>query len=57
MLGCVQQLGEVQRQVVTLRMLEELSGTEVARQLGLSPAHIAVVLHRAKEALRRCLAE
>ena len=56
-LGCVQQLGKVQKQVVTLRMLEELTGTEVARQLGLSPAHIAVVLHRAKEALRQCLAE
>ena len=55
-LGCVQQLAEIQRQVVTLRMLQEMSSAEVADALGLTPNHVAVVLHRAKSALRRCLA-
>lgn len=56
-LGCAQQLGEVQRHVVTLRMIEEFSAAEVARVLGLTPTHVAVVLHRAKANLRRCLSE
>jgi RNA polymerase sigma-70 factor (ECF subfamily) len=54
---CVGQLGEVQRAVVTLRMLEELPGAEVADQLGLAPGHVAVLLHRAKSALATCLSE
>jgi len=54
-LGCVQRLAEVQRHVVTLRMLEELSSADVARALGLTTNHVAVLLHRAKSDLRRCL--
>jgi RNA polymerase sigma-70 factor, ECF subfamily len=56
LLGCVGQLAEIQRQVVTLRMLEELAPEHVARELELSPGHIAVVLHRAKQRLRECMA-
>lgn len=55
-LGCVQQLGEIQRHVVTMRMLEEMSQSDVAHILGLAPGHVAVLLFRAKEELRRCLA-
>jgi len=55
-LGCVQRLAEVQRHVVTLRMLEELSSSDVAQMLGLTPNHVGVLLHRAKSELRRCLA-
>ena len=53
--GCLRQLDELQRRVVTLRMLEELSGADVARQLELTPGHVAVVLHRAKKDLLRCV--
>jgi RNA polymerase sigma-70 factor (ECF subfamily) len=53
--GCVGRLAEVQRQVVRLRALEELSAAEVAQELGLDPRHVAVLLHRAKRALARCL--
>lgn len=53
--GCVQKLGEVQRHVVTLRLLEERPGAHVADQLGTSPGNVAVILHRAKRALRECL--
>ncbi len=53
--GCVGRLEEVQRRVVTLRMLEEASGAEVAMLLDLSPGHVAVLLHRAKRDLLRCM--
>ncbi len=55
LLGCVSQLGEVQRNVVTLRMLEELSGEATAVRLGLTPGHVAVLLHRAKRDLAACV--
>lgn len=55
LLGCINVLGEVQRNVVTLRMLEEMSGHDVAEQLKLEPGHVAVLLHRAKKELERCL--
>lgn len=57
LLGCVDMLGKVQRHVVTLRMLEQMSGDEVARELGLRPGNVAVLLHRAKKELERCLLE
>jgi RNA polymerase sigma-70 factor (ECF subfamily) len=52
---CMAELGEVHRHVVTLRVLEELSGDEAARALGLSPGHVAVLLHRARKQLERCM--
>lgn len=54
---CVGRLGEVQRAVVTLRMLDDLPGEDVARTLGLKPGHVAVLLHRAKASLRDCMSE
>jgi RNA polymerase sigma-70 factor (ECF subfamily) len=56
-LGCVVTLNEVQRRVVELRLLDEIPGENVARQLGTNPEHVAVLLHRAKQALRRCIGE
>lgn len=55
LLGCVSQLAEVQRLVLTMRILEELSPDEVARTLGLTPGNIGVLLHRAKRALIECM--
>jgi RNA polymerase sigma-70 factor, ECF subfamily len=55
LLGCVQKLVELHRHVVTMRMLEELSGAEAGDLLGLTPGHVAVLLHRAKVELRQCL--
>ena len=55
--SCVGRLAEVQRAVVTLRMLEEQPGEDVARALGISPGHVAVLLHRAKASLHACMAE
>jgi RNA polymerase sigma-70 factor, ECF subfamily len=53
--GCMRTLGEVQRAVVTLRMLEEVPGEDVARTLGITPGHVAVLLHRAKDGLHACM--
>jgi RNA polymerase sigma-70 factor (ECF subfamily) len=53
--GCVAGLGELQRKVVALRLLDEVAGEDVAQALGLSPGHVAVLLHRAKAQLRHCM--
>jgi RNA polymerase sigma-70 factor (ECF subfamily) len=52
---CVAQLREVERAVVTLRLLEEHSGEDVARMLGLGRSHVDVLVHRAKATLRVCM--
>ncbi len=56
-LGCVGRLAELQRRVVTLRMLDQLSGQAAAAALGLAPGRVAVLLHRARKALRDCMVE
>ena len=53
--ACVAELCEIQRAVVTLRLLEEQPGEDVAQALGISAGHVAVLLHRAKRALRACM--
>ena len=55
-LGCMATLNEVQRAVVTLRLVDEVPGEDVARQLGTTPTHVAVLLFRARQRLQRCLA-
>jgi RNA polymerase sigma-70 factor (ECF subfamily) len=52
---CVAQLREVERAVVSLRLLEERSGEDVATLLGLTRAHVDVLVHRAKATLRVCM--
>ena len=52
---CVRRLEDVQRAVVTLRMLDGASGDEVARILGITRGHVAVLLHRAKARLLACM--
>lgn len=53
--GCLARLGDVHRHVITLRVLEELSGEEAARALGVTPGHVAVLLHRARKQLEACM--
>jgi RNA polymerase sigma-70 factor, ECF subfamily len=53
--ACVAELCEIQRAVVTLRLLEERPGEDVAALLGVTKNHVAVLLHRAKASLRACL--
>ena len=53
--GCMARLADVHRHVVTLRVLEELSGDEAAQALGLTAGHVAVLLHRARKQLEQCM--
>ncbi len=53
--GCMAELGDVHRHVVTLRVLEELSSEDAARALGVSANHVAVLLYRARKELARCM--
>ncbi|HTJ43750.1 MAG TPA: sigma-70 family RNA polymerase sigma factor [Kofleriaceae bacterium] len=55
MSSCVAELGEGAQRVVMMRLLDELSGDEVAAELGTTTGNVAVMLHRAKEKLRACL--
>lgn len=52
---CMTALGDAHRAVITLRVLEELSGDEAARTLGITPGHVATLLHRARKELERCM--
>jgi RNA polymerase sigma-70 factor, ECF subfamily len=55
LVGCMAKLGDAHRHVITLRVLEELSGEEAAQALGVSPGHVAVLLHRARKQLEACM--
>src|SRR5262245_35950923 len=55
MIGCLDHLGKLQRAIVSLRMLDEVAGEDVAAMLELPPSHVAVLLHRAKQNLRSCM--
>jgi RNA polymerase sigma-70 factor, ECF subfamily len=55
--ACVARLCDTQRAVVTLRMLEERPGEDVAQLLGIPRGHVDVLLHRAKANLRSCMLE
>lgn len=52
---CVAELREVERAVISLRLLEERSGEDVAQLLGLTRSHVDVLVHRAKATLRACM--
>ncbi len=53
--GCVATMTQIQRKVIDLRLVDERPGEDVAAELGLTPGHVAVLLHRAKAALRACV--
>lgn len=55
--ACVSRLCDTQRAVVTLRLLEERPGEDVASSLGIARGHVDVLLHRAKGRLRACMNE
>jgi RNA polymerase sigma-70 factor (ECF subfamily) len=55
--ACVARLRGPQRDAILLRLLEERPGEDVAAELGLTRGHVDVLVHRAKAALRACMAE
>ena len=57
LLKAVDQLEPTYREVYVLREIEEMSGEEVAKRLGLSLAAMKTRLHRARESVREFLDE
>ena len=55
--ACVARLCDTQRAVVTLRLLEERDGEDVAAALGIARGYVDVLLHRARKSLLVCLTE
>ena len=53
--ACVAELCTIQQSVVMLRLLDERSGEDVAGILGVTRAHVDVLVHRAKASLRVCM--
>lgn len=47
----------MQRRLVTLRLLDEVSTVELTSELGLTAGHVAVLLYRAKQSLLLCMQE
>lgn len=52
---CLGRLPDRDRTLVALTFYAERGGAEIARELGLSPANVRVVRHRALARLRSCL--
>lgn len=55
--ACVERLCDTQRAVVTLRLLEERDGEDVAAALGITRGYVDVLLHRARGSLFACMTE
>lgn len=55
--ACLDRLAERERSVLVLTFYSERSAAEVAAELGLSPANVRVIRHRALERLRDCMAD
>ena len=55
--ACLPGLPEQQRAVFLLRLVEDLSASEVGNVLGLTITHVGVLLHRARLRLRACLGD
>ena len=53
--ACIDRLCDTQRAVVTLRMLEERDGEDVATELGITRGYVDVLLHRARGSLAACM--
>ena len=51
----VQELTPRQQQILTMRFEQNMSGAEIARELGLNRSTVSRTLRRAQERLRRCL--
>lgn len=56
-LAVIRRLPETYRETLVLRLVEELTGAEIAARTGLTPASVRVNLHRGMKLLRKELGE
>jgi RNA polymerase sigma-70 factor, ECF subfamily len=54
-MGIIRELPEAYRETLTLRLVEGMTGPEIAGRTGLLPASVRVNLHRGMKALRERL--
>jgi RNA polymerase sigma-70 factor (ECF subfamily) len=54
-LAAIRKLPDAYRETLTLRLVEDLSGPEIAAQVGLTPESVRVNLHRGMQLLRQML--
>jgi RNA polymerase sigma-70 factor (ECF subfamily) len=52
---CLQALAERERSVIVMSFYDDQAGQDIAGSLGLSPANVRVIRHRALHLLRRCM--
>jgi len=55
--GCIQHMARLQRAVIELSLLDDLSGEDIAQAVGVSHGHVRVLLHRARAKLRTCTSD
>ena len=55
MLDAISQLGPSYRETLVMRLVEGMSGPEIAAQTGLTPRSVRVNLHRGMKKLREAL--
>ena len=53
--ACTSRLSDIQRSVFTMKVIDGVSTQEVCKILGIKPNNMGVLLHRSREALKRCL--
>ena len=51
----IAELNEQQQQIVYLKYFQDMGNSEIAKDTGMTPVHVAVVLHRALKRLRELL--
>jgi RNA polymerase sigma-70 factor (ECF subfamily) len=56
-LDCIRALPEAYRETLTLRLVEGMTGPEIAARTGLTPASVRVNLHRGMKLLRQRLGD
>jgi RNA polymerase sigma factor (sigma-70 family) len=52
--GCIKLIANLQRAVIMLSLVDDLSHDETGKLLGLSPGYVRVLLHRAREHVHSC---
>ncbi|HAK37746.1 MAG TPA: hypothetical protein DCM60_05805 [Nitrospina sp.] len=53
--GCIDKLPEKFRRIFVLKEIEDLSSEEICNEFNVKPINLWVILHRARNQLKKCL--